>query len=221
MLLCVMALLGQAPTFAYLETSHFDVIPTGPVRGVGDVDGDGDQDALFGSVLYRNDGKAFFTRDLELPVGVAGCLVDLDGDARSELVQIETGLASIFVAVYRRAATGLQNVQTIGLPWGQLPLLFYRTLVHGDLDGDGDADLFVSLGGSFFQLRNVAGVLVHAPAPIPLPFSANVLSTALADLDLDGRLDVVCSARVFFAPWILWFRGAGGGTPHPFASGEQ
>ena len=69
MLFFALASLGQAPTFAYLETNHFDVTPTGPVRGVGDVDGDGDQDALFGSVLYRNDGKAFFTRDVELQLG--------------------------------------------------------------------------------------------------------------------------------------------------------
>lgn len=213
-LFCAACLFGQAPTFTYLETSHFDVVPNGPARGVGDVDGDGDFDALFGSELYRNDGKAFFTRAAALPTGTSGLLVDLDGDGRSEVVQVESSRGGVVVAVHRWTGAGWQNVQNVplvGVPGIFLFLLLSRSLVHGDLDGDGDTDVLFAFGGTFQLLRNDAGVLVVAPAQAPQAVPGSVLATAVADLNGDGRRDVVCLTQLLFSTSVVAFEGAAGG----------
>ena len=214
--LAAVPLLGQAPTFAYLETNHFDVTPTDAIRGVGDVDGDGDQDALFGSVVYCNDGKAFFRRDTTLPDSLLGCLVDLDGDGRSEVVQIELAVTSARAVVYRRTAAGTYTAQTTSLSVPISSLLVNSSMVHGDLDGDGDADLVVSLNARFVYLRNDVGALADTPplAPAGLPLG-NVQEMALADLDLDGRLDLVRYAQVLLFPAITWCPGVEGGGFSP------
>ncbi|HMB67660.1 MAG TPA: VCBS repeat-containing protein, partial [bacterium] len=134
----------------------------------GDVDGDGDPDALFGSgvstttglFLMRNDGSASspafvhatddYLPELDLGSFSAPAPTDRDGDGDPDLF-LGTGSG--------QAVTRWENVGSAAAPdflgsagaWASVPNSGWNVPELGDLDDDGDADLLV--GGSAGEIR--------------------------------------------------------------------
>ncbi len=171
-------------------------------------------------VVLRGDGAGLFEERLTIPLdGLSFALAaaDIDGDGNADLV-LETALldpSSPTLSTYRSLGAfrfDEPRRTTLGPP-------FYSVgqITAGDLDGDGRADVVSSRSdgnGSVSVWRNIGDgtfvastVGLHADAPGP---------AILADLDRDGRLDLVYRDDAYFDPlWIEICRNDGGGRFTP------
>jgi hypothetical protein len=185
------ALPGAADRFAV------EALPTG--LALADVDGDGELDAVVACsgarslIALLGDGRGALAAQapLELaqrPVSLA--LRDLDGDGDPELV------------VGCGEANGTANEVLVfeGLPGAGFALrAHFATPVlaapaeFGDFDLDGRTDLVLgqpsNLSLGLLVLRN-QGNLAFGASTVPAGFSP--ASVSVADVDLDGRADLVC-----------------------------
>ncbi len=171
-----------------------------------DVDNDSDPDLVLGnqnqsSTLYRNQA-GIFTRD---PVWSASAIAfttsldlgDLDGDGDPDLV-CGNGLNSTTAYANDGATFSPDPV------WSSAEAPLTQSVALGDVDGDGDLDLvcgnsgFVA-GGRTTLYRNEGGRLSIVPVWRSAA-TAFTRSVALADLDEDGDLDLVCGNGKPFDP---------------------
>jgi len=172
---------------------------------VGDVDGDGFVDIVFGSWDHRIYALDRFGRALPgFPyqhhdtVWSSPALYDVDGDGR---VEIFIGVDSsphrggqMLSLDWNGGAVGVRWVQTIGE-------IFQSSPVIADVDRDGRAEVVVGSGDLFGTVDSRRVWMWHAddgsPQPgWPVTLGAAVTgSPALGDLDGDGRLDVVIGDR--------------------------
>lgn len=234
------AAMNDAPGLAFLHgngdgtfaAAQPIVLPRGQWSvASGDLDGDGRLDlaTVAGdstlTVLLNAGGGAFLTATRHaVPGGASGRLVlgDFNGDSRLDVAvaQIIPGYGSnppraLSVLLNQGGGTlGSRSDYSLSLnPW---------TISAGDLNGDGRDDLVLS--SNFY---NQADVLLAGPggafgspvvvSPTPTPGGAYASGARLADLDGDGRLDLVltyndgdcydskCLSAAFF-------RGDGSGT---------
>jgi hypothetical protein len=161
---------------------------------IGDLDGDSDPDLLlaaFGAGLcYRNDGHGTFT-----PVAagdftqiasytVSLQLADFDGDGDLDAAAGTTASgAPPFVSIYWNQG-GAFTRQV-------LPFLAGDHLAVGDLDGDGDPDIYTSPAwASDVVLENTGGG-TFAEMIAAVPSGVRTRFPRLADIDADGDLDVI------------------------------
>ena len=175
------------------------------------------------SLLYVNDGRGLFTDvSSELMPAFTNnyefAPIDLDADGFLELVTVNDGTdrpAGLAEHVFRNDGTGrFVDVTEEWWPEESNPGFDDNVVVGLDVESDGDADFVVgSLDGPDRLLVNdgtgrltlEAGVFDAVP-------SRGTLGMALADLDRDGRIDVVESQgevegheeeRVYFGSEVL------------------
>jgi hypothetical protein len=164
----------------------------------GDVDGDGDVDALNGGdVLFINDGTGVFT-DSGQRLG-AGTYPssrvefgDIDGDGDLDAV----GLADVLT----NNGSGVFTSTGQNLPDGSTR--FNESINLGDLDGDGDLDAITNVNytANPILINNGSGTFVANGQGLGASSSSGI---EFADLDADGDLDVFISNngapnRVYF-----------------------
>lgn len=243
------SVLGNASTPGTIDFASPVTEPTGSsdpfAMAAADVDADGLLDVVVTnrsagtvSVLRHVDapGVADFEDDLVVPMGTfpyAVAVADLDGDGLPELVTADRSTDQLWIAPNATAGGTLAfgaagDVATCDGPTG---------VAAGDLDGDGDADLVVACQGTgqlqlFINDLDTAG---NFGLPVTVAAGAGIFSVLLADIDADGKPDVVTADRgvnavavfrnasVAGAPLSVEPRAAfaAGNGPHFVAAGDM
>lgn len=185
------------------EVRTGDIVRSSP--SVGDVDGDGRMEVVFGGgefwgtpdatnvwVVDAVTGATQYKRQLDGVVNASPTLVDLNGDGRLDIAvgtfnsRFGQGAGG---SVY--ALNGVNGTDMTGFPKASGGGTVLGQIVTADLDGDGGQDLLVptgafiaafdgSTGSTMFRLAEGAGVSFQN-------------SPAVADVDADGRLDVLAA----------------------------
>jgi hypothetical protein len=178
----------QVPSLPLLTTSI----------ALGDVDGDGDLDALFGNGspfvpqanrLFLNDGAGVFSdAPGHLPAITdethAVALGDVDGDGDLDAAVGNVGQDHLLL----NDGLGFFSIASPSLP---VSADATYAVAFGDVDGDADLDLFVGNNGqSRLFLNDGAGVFSDATVQLPAIVS-NTQAAGFADVEGDGDLDVV------------------------------
>ena len=185
---------------------------------VTDLDRDGDQDILVAQaagdevVVLRNQGGGSFAPPstqagmtdayfLHLAVG------DVDNDGAPDLA-VSRSLSGLPASLYHNRGDGTFEPRQ-ALPAGTFE---YAGLDFGDLDGDQDLDLVLvsELGQRLLMLRNDGAGAFSAvgtfPSGVETQFGNKV---TLADLDADGRADVIVPAGNTYRIGVLRSNGSG------------
>jgi MYXO-CTERM domain-containing protein len=213
---------------------------------VTDLDGDGDLDILLvnypdffqgGSttqplVVYENDGAGNFTNVSNTAVGNhAGTLRqvavgDIDGDGDVDLYAPSGNGAAHVLFVNDGAGVFTNQAAT------RLPTTYPRGAAArmGDVDGDGDLDIFAADGYAVsgppfgrLYLNDGAGVFTEAVGAIPTSISgADIDDVEFLDVDRDFDLDLIVNAHTggIGALWLNDGQGqfTAGGTLAPPAT---
>ncbi len=175
---------------------------------LGDLDGDGDLDAVVANGrhwpgqnrVYLNDGRAGFTLARRLGDEQAGSyavpVADFDGDGALDIAVGNDRTRSL---VFLNDGSGrFEAGGTFGTPSST------RSLTLADLDGDGHTDILVVNRGrqNFIFHGDGAGAFREG-----VPFGTgddSTIDVAAADLDADGDLDLVLANRDGGANAVHW-----------------
>ena len=168
---------------------------------IGDLNGDGKPDLAVAngnsndlSVLLQS-GAGAFAPAVSIPAGtpepVFVAIGDLDGDGRADLVAAHPRAGQVSVHLQSSAGGAQFRPPVTYVTGGQNPW----TVAIGDMDGDGRADLVAGGGPRPYVLLQrgatpgtfAAGTGVGSTTFVSIPF------IAVADLDGDGRLDILSS----------------------------
>ena len=204
---------GEANFLPHPETPELQTIQTGDV-GLGDLDGDGDLDAVLPSSfeetsVWLNDGVGNFALHGTTPTvgaasaGRAVALGDLDGNGTLDLVQVGavTGTVWLNDGAGNLAAHPTTPEFETNASWN---------VVLGDIDADGDQDAIVARaadGSSVWVNDGLGNLSPHATTPVL--GSGNVGELAMGDLDSDGDLDLLAGYRDY-RPIFVWLNDGTG-----------
>lgn len=184
---------------------------------VGDLDGDGDLDLAnrgSGLGLWTNDGTGALSLAFTVPIAATQrglALLDYDGDGDLDAAMGGFGWPLGAPPGLHENLGGLNfgDVSATALPPG-LPLAF-RTVVAGDADADGDADLLFGVDPSTtglpmatLLLNNGNGTFGNAGAAFDPPTGAG--PAMFAQFDADPELEIVVAAN----PTLFLFDRSGG-----------
>jgi hypothetical protein len=219
-------LLGNGDGTFGVETTYY--VPGAPIcLLIDDFNGDGHKDIVVGMsgntnvgllALLPGDGTGRFGPPVYEPYDspstdyfypgaslMAGNLAeaDLDGDGFPDLVVNETDGTSPGVYAYLNQKDGTFKIsQLVDLPAFDQP----SNVGLGDVNGDGCADLVVTRtsGMAYLHLGNCDGTFQNPFGGLPLAVGDIAGGLQLADVNGDGKLDIVTSSVVF-----LDFRSSG------------
>ncbi|MGQ0552729.1 MAG: FG-GAP repeat domain-containing protein [Planctomycetota bacterium] len=229
-----LALAGSAAAQSFHEALPYATGESPASVAAGDLNGDGHPDLVVGIrfgllgltqiMIYDNDGTGRFNSPalvLDVPGSGEDLLVeDLNGDEIADLiVGIETPPA---IAIYEGLGFGaLADPLLLPVPVN-VPVVFVKRVLIGDVNGDGHKDLIACNSASnadqemsLFLADGFGGFLT----PVEIAEGLDAASGALlADLNGDGRLDYVLRFAMAFGD------GAGGfgpAVPAPFSAGSN
>ncbi|MDN5346489.1 MAG: hypothetical protein PWP65_53 [Clostridia bacterium] len=166
------------------------VLPPG-LPAAGDVDGDGREEVVLltpgaaGRVEVYAYAQGELTLQQRLEAGGLGrplLVADFDGDGADEIVFVVEGGRRV-----RVLSGGLKEIWESPLQVGHID-----ALVAGDWDGDGLAELIIAGGREVRIYRRELGRFVLV-AELDAP--GEVLSIAVADVDRDGRVEIIVGTR--------------------------
>lgn len=201
-------------------SGHADTFPV-----VGDVDGDGQPDIVVAGRVGSGDGAYIFSANgaLERTIlasgrvanGTALALADLDGDGLPEIIMQTDTVVNIWKG---------DGTRFPGWPIliGSGAWLKNAGPVVGDVDGDGQPDIVVLALQSFGHAGDLLvfranGTLLPG-FPLRLGGLGSAAVPAIADLDLDGRNDIIVASDFWngVAGYYdkVWAFDLGGPAPH-------
>jgi hypothetical protein len=166
---------------------------------IGDLDGDGDVEVVYGAVLYcvacwepvpsavvalNHDGSGMF--GYAMPSDEGGVqrpsLADLDGDGKLEILFTTRVAGNSYLHVLNWQGQETMERKDAGY-------IAYPP-VPGDLNGDGSLEIIVPDNGSEnTYVRDKDGALISE-----IPFSGDL---ALADVDDDGLVEIIVGSRTY------------------------
>jgi len=194
---------------------------------LGDVDGDGDLDALVANNgvdkardVYLNDGGGAYSPHPSTPTfgvgeSLAVALGDVDGDGDLDAVTANDDGAAQEVHLNDGSGAYAPHPSAPTFGAGES-----YAVALGDVDGDGDLDALVA---NLAQLNDVYvndGSGAYAPHPSAPTFGAgqgHSWDVALGDVDGDGDLDAIVANDEHEAQGVYVNDGGGAYSPHPSA----
>ncbi len=176
------------PPFTFVDSGQDLGQGDGASVVVGDVDGDGDNDALISntdknSVLLLNDGAGNLAKsDQEFKPSTGAAFGDLNGDKSLDMFITEETTNEVWL----NDGKGIFNITDQNLTSPES-----TSVALGDLDGDNDLDAFVTnWNGKPDQvfLNDGSGIFSDSGQKLGYWFGTAV---SLGDVDLDGDLDAL------------------------------
>ena len=185
---------------------------------IGDLDGDGKPDLAVtnsGSAtvsVFRNtstSGTVSFSAKVDFIMGTnpkSVAIGDLDGDGKPDLAVTSSDMVSIFRNTSTSGSINLGSFSAkVDFATGTNP----RSVVIGDLDGDGKPDLAVanvsSGTASVFRNTSTAGTIDAGSFAAKVDFTTGVgsYSVAIGDLDGDGKPDLAVANNFSYSVCVL------------------
>lgn len=178
----------------------------GDAIAVGDIDGDGNPDALIGTsaagnrlLLQKGDGNLYSARELRsVPLDAAVTAValhDFDGDGSGEAIvaarAVENAQFCILLQIVHAAGSGKERPLAL---WSTVSRDGIAALAVGDIDRDGRDDIVaVREDGEILTFAGARRGFSHdlSLAPIEAVRGCKVFDAQLADIDADGNLELI------------------------------
>jgi len=173
---------------------------------VADLNGDGKQEIIVGTeqtgnnaaclAALNSDGTPRWVRVLPGSADSTAAVADLNGDGKLEIVLgYGSGTTAGGVAAYDRDGNRLWQYTTLDRDGNGLPDAFWASPAVVDVNGDGTKQVAIPGWDMRMHLINGATGTAYA-APANNPWPAEMLDTswsspAIADIDGDGRADIV------------------------------
>ena len=183
----------------------------------GDVDGDGDRDLILSQLasvhaglaerqdrVYLNDGTGQFTDGtvgrvpMDIDYTIDSALVDVDGDGDLDWAAVRRHPVQLAGVPARLYLNDGQGVFTPAASSSLPPANFQgESIIPGDSDGDGDADLLITGGGvgnnigNRLFLNDGTGTFSRASEAVFESFGELTVGGAYSDVDRDGDVDIL------------------------------
>lgn len=183
--------------------------------GFGDVDGDGRTDIISGPFWYRQPAEGWDGdwRQFHLGDGIdAFAAHDVDGDRRADIIAQRGGGETVqIVSLTAAAQDGTAFTEHL---IGEIPRASHTLGSQGhavaDIVPGATAEIVVSSGAGVFYFERAGTPEANAWRRVRISAAASDEGIAVADIDGDGRLDLV--ATTGDAKELAWWRNPGDGA---------